>query len=162
MKLWSGQTISQLGSRITRDGLPLLAVMLLNATPVQMGYLQALGGLPVLLVGWLAGVWVDRLPRRPILILADLGRAVLLGLIPLAAWLGILRIEHLYILVMLVGCLTILFDVAYRSYLPSLVNPGQIMEGNSKLEISVACGNCRTRAGRRTGPDPDCPNCHFV
>ncbi|MBI4640198.1 MAG: MFS transporter, partial [Candidatus Tectomicrobia bacterium] len=136
MKLWIGQTISQFGSKITRTALPLTAVLVLEATPVQMGLLAALGSAPVLVVGLLAGVWVDRLRRRPILIAADLGRAVLLGLIPVSALLGLLRIEQLYIAALLVGILTVFFDVAYQSFLPSLVDREQIVEGNSKLGVS--------------------------
>src|SRR5258708_4547442 len=78
VKLWSGQTISELGSRITREGIPLTAVLVLHAGTVQMGFLSALGGAAVLIFGLVAGVWVDRLHRRPILIAADLGRAAIL------------------------------------------------------------------------------------
>src|SRR5689334_2619811 len=73
--LWSGQTISTFGSHITRDGLPIAAILVLKATPVQMGLLASVDIIPVLLVGLFAGVLIDRLPRRPILILADVGRA---------------------------------------------------------------------------------------
>src|SRR5512146_1632784 len=79
LKLWGGQTISELGSRITRDGLPLLALLTLGATPAQMGLLSAAGSLPVLFFSLYAGIWVDRLRRRPIMILADLGRALILA-----------------------------------------------------------------------------------
>src|SRR5215831_7409515 len=85
MKLWVGQTVSEFGSRITRDGLPLTAVIVLGATPTQMGFLVALSALPVLVFGLLAGVWVDRLRRRPIMIAMDLARMVLLLSIPAAA-----------------------------------------------------------------------------
>src|SRR5207245_1503833 len=80
-----GQTISELGSEIGGTALPLAAVLVLKATPVQMGLLAAISTAPVLVVGLPAGAWVDRLRRRPILITADVGRAVLLGSIPLAA-----------------------------------------------------------------------------
>ena len=136
IKLWAGQTISQLGSRITRDGLPLAAVLVLEATPSQMGLLAALGSAPVLVLGLVAGVWVDRLRRRPILIMADLGRAVLLATIPLAAVMGVLSIGQLYVVAALAGVLTLFFDVAYQSYLPSLVERENILEGNTKLALS--------------------------
>ncbi len=84
-KLWAAQTISVFGSTITREALPLAAILTLTATPAQVGVLAALGSAPVLLIGLPAGVWVDRLRRRPILIVADLGRALLLFSIPLAA-----------------------------------------------------------------------------
>src|SRR5512136_3192584 len=121
VKLWAGQTVSELGSRITREGLPLAAVLTLGATPAQMGLLAAIGSAPVLLLGLVAGVWVDRLRRRPILIAADLGRAALLITIPIAALMGVLSIEQLYVVAALAGILTLFFDVAYQSYLPSLV-----------------------------------------
>lgn len=134
--LWGGQTISEFGSRITREGLPLAANLVLRASPVQMGLLAASGALPVLLVSLFAGVWVDRLRRRPLLIVADLARAVLLLSIPLAAVLGLLRIEQLYLVAALVGILTVLFEVANQSFLPGLVAREQIVEANSKLSAS--------------------------
>jgi MFS family permease len=98
--------------------------------------LAAAGTLPVLLIGLLAGVWVDRLRRRPILIIADISRAVLLGTVPLAAALGVLRIEQLYLVALLVGGLTVFFEVANQSFLPTLVQREHIVEGNSKLSTS--------------------------
>jgi len=136
IKLWAGQTISELGSRITRDGLPLVAVITLGAGPFQMGLLNAIGSLPILLTGLFAGVWVDRLPRRPILIAADLGRTLVLLSIPLAAFSGLLGITQLYVVAALAGVLTVLFDVAYRAYLPFLVERGHLIEANSKLSLS--------------------------
>src|SRR5438105_9155837 len=105
VKLWVGQTISNFGSGITAIALPLTAVLVLAATPAQMGILSALSGAAVLVFGLLAGVWVDRLRRRPILIAADLGRALLLGSIPLAALLGVLHLAQLYIVAALTGIL---------------------------------------------------------
>jgi MFS family permease len=136
MKLWTGQTISLIGSQVTFLALPLTAVLVLNATPTQMGILTAAGAIPSLLVGLFAGVWVDRHRRQPILIAADLGRAALLLLIPIAALQGLLRIEYLYIVAFLVGTLGLFFEVAHHSFLPSLVGREQLVEGNSKLEIS--------------------------
>src|SRR5205807_1872426 len=97
VKLWLGQTVSQFGSGITGIALPLTAVLVLAATPTQMGILGAVDGIAVLLIGLLAGVWVDRVRRRPLLIAADLGRAFLLSTIPLAALLGALRLGPLYV-----------------------------------------------------------------
>src|ERR1700716_1208334 len=101
-----------------------------------MGLLAAFEFAPFLLLSLLAGVWVDRLPRRPILIVADIGRALLLGSIPLAAVAGALRIEQLYLVAILTGALTVFFDVADQSYLPVLVSREHLVEGNSKLEMS--------------------------
>src|SRR3984893_17511212 len=102
MKLWAGETISRFGSAISALAIPLTAALVLNASPAQMGLLGAFEFAPFLLLSLFAGVWVDRSPRRPILIVADLGRALLLATIPIAALLGVLRIEHLYV----VGVLT--------------------------------------------------------
>jgi MFS family permease len=136
VKLWTGQTISELGSRITREGIPLTAVLVLHAGTVQMGFLSALGGAAVLVFGLVAGVWVDRLRRRPILIAADLGRAAILVSVPAAAVAGVLAMGQLYAVAALAGVLTVFFDVAYQSYLPALVVREQILEGNSKLALS--------------------------
>jgi MFS family permease len=136
LKLWTAQTISQLGSRITREGIPLTAVLVLHAGTVQMGFLSALGAAAVLVFGLAAGVWVDRLRRRPILVAADLGRAAVLASIPAAAVAGVLAMGQLYAVAALAGVLTVFFDVAYQSYLPALVAGDQILEGNSKLAMS--------------------------
>ncbi len=140
IKLWAGQTVSLFGSQISLLAIPLTAVLVLNATPLQMGILTAIEAVPYLLFGLVAGVWVDRLRRRPILIVADVGRFVVLSLVPFAYYLGILRIELLYLLAFLVGMFSIFFDVAYRSYLPSLIGREHLVEGNSKLELSRSAG----------------------
>src|SRR5262249_50974574 len=136
LKLWTAQTVSVFGSQVTALALPLTAALVLNATPAQMGALNAIEFAPFLLVGLFAGVWVDRLPRRPILIAGDLGRALLLGTIPLAYAFDALRIEQLYVVGFGAGLLTVFFDVAYQSFLPSLVERSQLVEGNSKLEVT--------------------------
>jgi MFS family permease len=138
MRLWAGQTVSQLGSTITREALPYTAILALHATPLQMGLLGAASAAPLLLIGLFAGVWVDRLRRRPILIATDMGRALLLLSIPVAYLLGWLRIEQLYGVAALVGILSVFFDVAYTAFLPALVERDQLVEGNSKLGMSGA------------------------
>ena len=138
LKLWIGETVSLLGSQVTFLAVPLTAAMTLNATPLQMGTLGTMQYLPWLLVGLLAGVWVDRLRRRKVMVAADLGRTVLLGLIPLAAVAGILRMEHLYIVGFLVGIMNVFFDVAYAAYLPTLVSRDRLVEANSKLQVSAS------------------------
>ena len=138
VKLWSGETISQLGSTVTREALPLTALLTLGASPLQMGILAALSGAPALLFGLLAGVWVDRLRRRPIMIVADLGRALLLLSIPAAALTGHLRLAQLLMVAPLIGTLTVLFNVAYESYVPTLVRRHQLVEANGKLALSGA------------------------
>jgi len=134
--LWAAQATSQVGSGITRGALPLAAVLTLGATPTQMGALAALETAPALLVGLAAGVYVDRFRRRPLLVLTDLGRALLLGTIPLAAALGLLGLPQLYLVALLVGVLTVCFDIAYPSYVPTLVGRTRILEANSRLAVS--------------------------
>ena len=135
-KLWIGQAISQIGSNITAVGLPLTAVLVVKASPLQMGFLSGAGAAAVLLIGLFAGAWVDRLPRRPILIAADLGRAAVLSIIPLAAMLHRLTIGHLYLVAVASSILTVLFDVAYQAYLPSLVARQNLLTGNSRLALT--------------------------
>ena len=138
LKLWAGETISLLGSQVTLLAIPLTAAMTLKATPLQMGTLGTVQYIPWLLVGLFAGVWVDRMRRRPVMVITDLGRAALLGLIPLAAVAGILRMEHLYFVGFLVGILNVFFEVAYTAYLPVLVQRERLVEGNSKLQASAS------------------------
>jgi predicted MFS family arabinose efflux permease len=138
MLLWSGQTISEFGSIIGRTAMSFVAILTLNATPLQMGILQATELLPAFLIGLFAGAWVDRLRRRPLLIGADIGRTLVLLTIPLAAALGVLSIEQVFIVAFLVSILTILFDIAYQSYLPALVGKDDLVEGNSKLAASAS------------------------
>jgi MFS family permease len=135
-KLWAAQAISQLGTQVTVLALPLAAALVLGAAPAEMGILAAVEYAPFLLFGLLAGVWVDRLPRRPILIGTDLARALLLASVPVAAALDRLSMPHLYLVGFLVGVMTLFFDVAYMAYLPALVTRDQLVEGNSKLEVS--------------------------
>lgn len=136
VKLWLGKTISTFGSMISGTALPLLALLVLEASPAEMGLLGALETLPVLLVGLPAGVWVDRMRRRPILIGADVGRALLLASIPLAAAFDVLTLTQLYIIAALAGILTVFFQVADQSLLPSIIGRQELVEGNSKLGVS--------------------------
>ena len=137
-RLWAGQTISQFGSQVTLLALPLVAAVLLEASPFEMGLLAALEMAPFLLVGLPAGVWVDRWPRRPVLIVGDVGRALVLASVPLAYVLGRLSLPQLYLVAFVSGTLTVFFDVAYMSYLPSLMTRDRLVEGNSKLETTRA------------------------
>ena len=136
MRLWCAQVVSLAGSQVSRLALPLTAVLVLGATPAQMGILGALGSLPNLLFGLFAGVWVDRLRRRPILVAADLGRALLLASVPVAALLGSLTFAHLYLVGFAGGLLGVLFTTASVAVLPSVVRKDQLVAANSKLEVS--------------------------
>jgi MFS family permease len=139
--LWGAETISQFGSQITFLALPLVAISVLQESAFRVALLTTVEFLPFLLFTLPAGVWVDRLRRRPILVLGNLGRAVALTTVPLAHWLGVLTIWQLYAVGFVVGVGTVFFDVAYQSYLPALVGREQIVEGNSKLELSRSAAN---------------------
>lgn len=135
-RLWAAQTTSLFGSEITALALPLVAILVLDASTFEVALLAVVDWLPFFLFSLPAGVWIDRLPRRPILIVADLGRALVLGSIPVAYLLDVLTLPHLYVAGLLAGTLTVFFDLSYQSYLPSLVDRDKLGEGNSKLEVS--------------------------
>jgi MFS family permease len=134
--LWTGDTISQFGSAISQIAIPLLAATVLAATPFQMGLLTAAETAAFLLIGLPSGVWVDRMHKRPLMIKADVARAVLFATIPVAWWLGILTLTQVLVVALLTGVCTVFFDVAYQSYLPALVSKDQLVEGNAKLQAS--------------------------
>ena len=136
LKLWSAETVSQFGTQISQLALPLAAIDVLHASAFEVAALTTVEFLPFLLVSLPAGVWVDRLPRRPILIAGDLARAGLLASIPIAYFLDALTIWQLYGVGFVVGIATVFFDIAYQSYLPALVERQEIIDGNAKLEIS--------------------------
>jgi MFS family permease len=136
LKLWAGQSISLIGSEVTGLALPLTAALILNATPAQMGILGAVQYVPALLLGLFAGVWIDRVRRRPILLFADVGRALLLASIPVAILFGAHSMNYLYGVAFAVGALTVLFSVAYQAYLPTLVEKAHLVEANGRLEAS--------------------------
>ena len=127
-----------MGSRISRDGLPLMAVLVLGATPAGMGTLTALGASAGLIFSLVAGVWVDRLRRRPVMIFADLARAALLATLPLAAAFHVLSMAQLYVVVAITGTLTVFFDVAYQSMVPVLVTREHLLDSNSRLAATSA------------------------
>ena len=136
VRLWTAGTISQFGSQVSGLAIPLIAATVLNVSPFEFGLLATIEFLPFILLSLPAGVWVDRLRRRPILIVGDVGRAVALATIPVAFTLDVLTIWQLYAVGFTVGCLTVFFDVAHQSYLPAIVERDQLVQGNSKLEIS--------------------------
>ncbi len=136
LRLWAAQTVSVFGSQITSLALPLAAVLTLQATSAEMGVLRATQAVPALLFGLVAGAVADRRRRRSILVWTDIGRALALGLIPLAAMMDLLTIELLFVVGFVVGTLSLFFDIAYFSFLPSVVQRQQLVEGNSKLEVS--------------------------
>jgi MFS family permease len=134
--LWYGQTVSLFGSQISVIAVPLTAVTFLNATSWQMGILQALGSLPFFLFSLFVGVWIDRSKRKPFLLYTNIISALLLLTIPLLYFLGILHMHHLYIIIFLTATASMIFELAYLSYMPSIVTTKQIAQANSKLEAS--------------------------
>ena len=147
LKLWTGQTVSVFGTAITQLALPIIAATTLRVNPFEFGLLTTIEFLPFILLSLPAGVWVDRLRRRPILIAADLGRAVAIGSIPVAFALNSLTIWQLYAVGFVNGCLTVFFDVAYQSYLPSIVERDHLVDGNSKLEITRSASSLGVTGG---------------
>ncbi|MCC6386745.1 MAG: MFS transporter [Dehalococcoidia bacterium] len=134
LRLWAGTTISLVGSGL--GAVQFTALLFLDASAREMAGLTAVGVLPGLLGGLAAGAWTDRARRRPILITADLARAALLLSLPAAALFDALAMPQLYAVAFFLGGLGILFDVAYRSYLPALVAKENLIEANSKIAAS--------------------------
>ncbi|CAA9275294.1 MAG: Uncharacterized MFS-type transporter, partial [uncultured Corynebacteriales bacterium] len=133
-RLWAADALSQVGTQITAIALPLLAIKVLDAGAFEVGLLTTFEFLAFLLIGLPAGAWVDRMRRRNVLVVADLGRAVLFGSLPLAWWLDLLTLWQVYLVALLTGACTVFFDVAYQSYLPHLVGREHLVEGNAKLQ----------------------------
>jgi len=136
LKLWWGQAISELGSQVSTLALPTVAILVLSATPFQVGLLEAFQFLAFPVLGLIAGVYADRIRRRPIMIACDVLRLVALGSVPAAFSLGLLTMEQLYVVALLVGVGTVFFDVAYQSYLPAIISRSDLVEGNSKLQVT--------------------------
>ncbi|MFJ8334620.1 MFS transporter [Streptomyces sp. NPDC094437] len=135
-RLWAGQTISQLGSQITPLVLPLIAIGELDADNAAVAALVTAQFLPFLLLGLPAGVWVDRLPRRSVLIVCDVGRALVLLTVPAAFLADAVSMPLLYAVACLQGAFTVFFDVAYQTYLPEIVATEHLADANGKLELS--------------------------
>lgn len=136
MKLWTAQTISQVGDEVTQFAIPVVAAVTLAVSPFEFALLGTFQFLPFILLTIPAGVWVDRMRRKPILIGANVGRALLLITIPIAFLGGWLTIYQLWVVAFAVGCLEVFFDVAYQSYLPTVIDRDRLVEGNAKLELS--------------------------
>ncbi|MEV6679034.1 MFS transporter [Streptomyces erythrochromogenes] len=135
---WGAQTVSMVGTNMTRVAIPLLAASTLSATPFQMGLLQAAQTIAFLLVGLPAGVLVDRSRRRPILIICDLLRAALMAAIVIGFLLDLVTFTRLLAVTLLVGLATAFFEIAYQSYIPVVVGRENLIEGNARLESTNA------------------------
>ena len=138
LKLWGAQTVSTVGTQVTFIALPLTAILVLEASAFEVAALAAMDTLPFLLFALPAGVWIDRLRRRPLMVIADFGRAAALLSIPVAYALDALSLGQLFVVGFSVGTLGVLFDLSYLSYLPSLVGREQVASGNARLEATRA------------------------
>ena len=137
MLLWGGQTVSELGSAVTVLALPLTAVVVLHASTLQVGVLSATATAAFLVIALPAGAVVDRLAKRGLMLMCDAARMLIIGSVPLAAALGVLTMAQLYVVALATGVATVFFDVAYMSYLPLLVPPDQLADGNGKLQTTA-------------------------
>ncbi len=136
LHLWAAQAVSAVGSRITRTAIPVIAVLAVDGSAVELGLLSAISVGPGAIVGLVAGGRIDRAAKRPILIGADLVRAVLVATIPIAAWLGALTMTQLYVVAGLMGCASTLFQMTDNAYLPALIGTRDLVDGNAKLETT--------------------------
>lgn len=137
-RLWLADGLSQVGNRIDFLVIPLLATTTLAASVAEVSLLRTLSTLPYLLLGLQVGAWCDRMRNRPVLITADLARAALIGSVPLAAAFGELSLGHLYVVVPLAGVFTVFFNVAHQTYLPSLVERGELPDANARLQTNLS------------------------
>lgn len=137
MTFWSAQTMSQFGVQIGQLAMPVLAVVVLGASEFQVGALNASAMAAFLVIGLPAGAWVDRWLKRRVMIAADLVRAAAMVSVPLLWWAGLLQMWHLYVVAGVLGIATVFFDVAYQSYVPVLVQSGQVPAANSRLESTA-------------------------
>ena len=135
-KLWTAATVSLFGTQLSQIAIPFIAAVVLKASPGEVGLLTTIEFLPFLLFTLPAGVWVDRFPKKQILVVGDLGRAVALASIPIAYALGGLTIWQLYLVGFINGVMTVFFDVADQSFLPAILEREDLVEGNAKLQIS--------------------------
>jgi MFS family permease len=138
LAVWSASTISIFGSLITRTALPFAAILVLRAGPLEISAIRAAEQIAALIIGLAAGAWVDRLRRRPIMIWTDLGRAILLGSIPVAFVLGILGMPQLIVVAFAAAILSTFFDVADRSYLPTIISRERLVAANSALTATAS------------------------
>jgi MFS family permease len=145
MLLWGGQTVSEMGSAVTVIALPLTAVIVLHASTFQVGALSAMATAAFLVIALPAGAVVDRLAKRKLMAVCDAARMLIIGSVPLAAALGALTMAQLYLVALAAGVATVFFDIAYQSYLPLLVHPSQLTDGNGKLQTTA-------EASRVAGP----------
>ena len=133
-KLWAGMTVSRLGTSVAAVTTPLIAVQVLDASAFTVSLLTAAAWLPWLLIGLPAGAWIDRITRRPVMLISDLLSAALVISVPVAAWLGALTMAHLLAVTLLLGAATVFFSVAWAAYLPAMFDRDDLVAANSALQ----------------------------
>jgi Na+/melibiose symporter-like transporter len=138
LNLWLSKMISGIGSRVTSVAVPFIAAALLEATPGQTALLVFVGQLPDLVFGLLAGAWIDRQRRKPMLIRTDFGRAALLSLIPIGMYFGFLGMPLLLLVAFMSASMTLLFTLASVAILPAVVTEDRLVDANSKLHMGEA------------------------
>jgi MFS family permease len=138
LKLWSAQTVSGFGSQTAALAYPLTAILVLQASSLQMGILRAIGSAAAVIVGLFVGVMVDRVSRKALLIFTDLGLAFLAALIASTAYSGVLRIEYLYVIQFLTGALSITSEITAMAFLPAVLGKENLVEGNSKFAATAS------------------------
>jgi predicted MFS family arabinose efflux permease len=135
---WIGESTSQIGSAVSSVVIPLVGVSILHAGTFAIALLTAAGWLPWLLFGLPAGAWVDRFPKRTLMIICDLVSLVLFASISISAWLGVLTVAQLLLVAMLAGLVSIFFKAAFQAYIPLLLQKDELVDGNAKLQASTA------------------------
>ncbi|MFJ2477826.1 MFS transporter [Streptomyces sp. NPDC087659] len=138
LKLWSGETVAQIGAQVTQLALPLLVLGVLDASASEVGLVTGMQLLPALCVTPLAGLLIDTWDRRRILLSVNLGRALALAVVPVLHFADALSIPALCAIAFVVGACTAVFEVAYIAYLPVIVRQDDLVEANSKLQASYS------------------------
>ena len=134
-RLFVSLTVTAYGTQITNLALPLTAALLLHATPLQMGVLIALETLPFALCSLHAGVLLDRVRKLPVVIATDIGRALALAVIPIAAWLGALSIELLFVIGFVCGVQNVVGGAAYQVLIAQMAGRKRLVEANAKIAL---------------------------
>lgn len=138
LRLWIGETVSILGTTISDFAIAIVAVVMLQATPAQIGLLRALGEAPAIVLGLFVGVWVDRIRRRRLLVTLDLLAALAVASIPIAYVLGVLSLGQLFVLAAVWGVLGTFWAPAWGAFLPTVVERDRLVDANSKLTLSMS------------------------
>ncbi len=135
--LWAGESVSALGTSVSRLALPLAAVVTVHASAFAVAALTALAWLPWLIIGLPAGAWVDRLPRRTVMLSADALSLVAIASVPAAAWWGALTLAHLLVVAALIGLAAVFFETAYQVYLPGIIDVQLLPQANAAVQGSA-------------------------